>query len=137
MLRSCVIPRFSTRTNRPAHLACAERCLGGQLSTCASGYTGDYCAQCDTDFYAQGDACLPCTPGETQRLYAVLGAFVLVLQLFLFFAPADLAVAWITIVSHLKVFRAVGSYALVLQTRFKRRSHPKQHSTHLHDACWL
>jgi hypothetical protein len=83
--------------------------LGSQQSQCAPGYTGAYCAQCDTDFYAQGDACLPCTPGETQRLYAILGAFVLVLQLFLFFAPADLTVAWITVVSHLKVFRAVGS----------------------------
>jgi hypothetical protein len=53
---------------------------------------------------------MPCVPGETLRLYIALGMFLLVLNLFFFFAHPDLTICFLSSVGHLKSFRAVGLY---------------------------
>jgi hypothetical protein len=85
-----------------------ERCIGSQFSLCGIGYTGDYCSQCDEDFYRQGNFCLPCVEGEQTVLYAVLAAFITALNLLFFFAPYDVTNSFLDIVGHLKTFRAIG-----------------------------
>jgi hypothetical protein len=55
-----------------------ERCIGSQFSLCGIGYTGDYCSECDDNFYVQGNFCLPCVEGEQTMLFAVLAGFLLV-----------------------------------------------------------
>jgi hypothetical protein len=53
---------------------------------------------------------MPCTPGETLKLYIALGLFVLVLNVLFFFAHPDLTICFLSAVGHLKMFRAAGSY---------------------------
>jgi hypothetical protein len=84
-----------------------ERCIGSQYSLCGLGYVGDYCSQCDDNFYIQGNFCLPCVEGEQTTLFAVLGVFLVLLNLCFFFAPLDVA-TFLDIVGHLKFFRAIG-----------------------------
>ena len=85
-----------------------ERCIGSQFSLCGVGYTGDYCSQCDEDFYRQGNFCLPCVEGEQTTLFAVLGVFLVVLNLCFFLAPYDVAMSFLDLMGHLKFFRAIG-----------------------------
>ena len=93
-----------------AVLRAAGRCLGSQYSLCGEGYTGDFCSACAPEYYTEGEQCMPCVPGETLRLYIALGMFLLVLNLFFFFAHPDLTICFLSSVGHLKSFRAVGLY---------------------------
>jgi hypothetical protein len=93
-----------------AGLRAAGRCLGSQYSLCGEGYAGDFCSACAAEYYTEGEQCKPCVPGETLRLYIALGMFLLVLNLFFFFAHPDLTSCFLSSVGHLKSFRAVGLY---------------------------
>ena len=93
-----------------AGLRAAGRCLGSQYSLCGEGYTGDFCSACAAEYYTEGEECKPCVPGETLKLYIALGMFLLVLNLFFFFAHPDLTICFLSSVGHLKSFRAVGLY---------------------------
>ena len=97
---------FVTRCQPPL-----ERCIGSQYSLCGDGYIGDYCSQCDDNYFVQGNFCLPCVEGEQAVLFAVLAAFLVVLNLLFFFAPYDVAASFLDMVAHLKMFRAIGMMA--------------------------
>eukprot|EP00698_Gefionella_okellyi_P023731 TRINITY_DN8189_c0_g1_i1.p1 TRINITY_DN8189_c0_g1~~TRINITY_DN8189_c0_g1_i1.p1 ORF type:complete len:2451 (-),score=514.06 TRINITY_DN8189_c0_g1_i1:1163-8401(-) len=58
----------------------ASRCLGGQFSSCAVGYTGNLCAQCARNYYSQGVECLQCSDDNqtTGLLFAQFAFTILV-----------------------------------------------------------
>ncbi|KNC46761.1 uncharacterized protein AMSG_11755 [Thecamonas trahens ATCC 50062] len=60
------------------------RCLGGATSACAAGYTGDFCAACESGYFKRGGECVSCG-ADTKGIFAGLlltnavfyGAFIL------------------------------------------------------------
>lgn len=57
-----------------------EACLGGRFHLCAPGYTGDFCSQCEPDFYQLNSRCVPCEPPSfIALLYSIQGGFVVLL----------------------------------------------------------
>jgi hypothetical protein len=64
-----------------------EACTGGENGTCAAGYTGDFCAQCDAGFYKEGLTCHSCGAASTV-FYRLTGSAVSVLVIVALFLTA-------------------------------------------------
>eukprot|EP00003_Mantamonas_plastica_P032012 TRINITY_DN854_c0_g1_i1.p1 TRINITY_DN854_c0_g1~~TRINITY_DN854_c0_g1_i1.p1 ORF type:complete len:2525 (-),score=734.09 TRINITY_DN854_c0_g1_i1:3672-10397(-) len=49
--------------------ALLESCLGGNSSSCLTGYSGRLCGSCDVGFYSLGDRCFKCEDGSDVQFY--------------------------------------------------------------------
>jgi hypothetical protein len=72
--------------------SCSEpsevRCLGGRVSKCGVGYTGEFCAACSANYFEDGGYCIPCGGSETSELAGAYLALRLIILLTLLMAPA-------------------------------------------------
>ena len=57
-----------------------QKCLGGPQcpDCCNEGYTGEFCASCAKDYYRERARCLPCQPGQKQKMQIFMALFVLI-----------------------------------------------------------
>ena len=51
-----------------------QNCLGGDLSACATGYTGILCASCTDDFYRLPGGCKACPGASFIQFWISFGA---------------------------------------------------------------
>eukprot|EP00163_Fabomonas_tropica_P031978 TRINITY_DN780_c0_g3_i1.p1 TRINITY_DN780_c0_g3~~TRINITY_DN780_c0_g3_i1.p1 ORF type:complete len:3107 (-),score=538.58 TRINITY_DN780_c0_g3_i1:112-9432(-) len=53
-----------------------ESCVGGPRSLCDVGYRGDFCSQCTSGYYKQGDICVKCPEASSAWIFVVCDVVV-------------------------------------------------------------
>ena len=88
-----------------------QKCLGGpncHINCCDIGYKGQFCSECARNYYRQRSRCVPCTDGETVKMYIFIGTFIVLFNFCLFFLHYDIMNTLFGVISARQMFRAIG-----------------------------